>query len=265
MLLETDRQLIRIPMDKWIKAANWVNYFLNKTKKKATVLEFQKLCGILNFVCRCRVPGRAFLRRLYVKTHMNGKLKPHHHIKITEENRLDLTVWKEFLEHPDGYYRPFMDTISINAKEIDMYSDASGTYGLGFGAYCGPAWTYGQWDQQFCKKHHPSIEYLELFAVTVGILNWIKLFANRRVVLFCDNESVVYMINNSTSSCKNCMILMRIIVAECIARNVRVFAKHVRTKDNGKADALSRMDLSRFWKLSGDSMDKKPSPIPDPV
>ena len=49
MLLDTNRQLICIPVDKLEKARNWVEYFLNKKNRKATVLEFQKLCGILNF------------------------------------------------------------------------------------------------------------------------------------------------------------------------------------------------------------------------
>ena len=52
LLLDTRRQVICIPMDKLVKALNWVEYFLNKRNKKATVLEFQKLCGILNFLCR---------------------------------------------------------------------------------------------------------------------------------------------------------------------------------------------------------------------
>ena len=123
LLLDTERQVVCIPMDKLIKAANWVKYFLNKRNKKATVVEFQKLCGILNFLCRCIIPGRAFLRRLHVHTHgTNGKqLKPNHHIRITEENRLDLMVWNEFLANPDGYYRPFMDSVSLNAEQIDMY------------------------------------------------------------------------------------------------------------------------------------------------
>ena len=99
MLLDTKRLVICIPMDKLVKAMNWIEFFLNKRNKKATVREFQKLCGILNFLCRCIVPGRAFVRRLYITTTLSdGKLlKPHHHIKITEENRLDLLVWKEFL------------------------------------------------------------------------------------------------------------------------------------------------------------------------
>ena len=251
LLLDAERLVVCIPLDKLNKAINWVEFFLNKKKKKATVLEFQKLCGILNFLCRCIIPGRAFLRRLYVYTTYNGKsLKPHHHVKIIEEHKLDSLVWQQMLLHPDSFYRPFMEAEVINATELDMYSDASGNYCLGFGAYCGTEWTFGQWDQEFCERTKPSIEYLEMFAVLVGVLNWLKLFKNCRIVLFCDNQSVVHMINNSSSSCKTCMVLIRLMTAECMFRNTRVFAKHVGTKDNGKADALSRLDFRRFWDLS---------------
>ena len=261
MLLNTQRQLICIPMDKILKALNWVEYFLNKKNKKVTVLDFQKLCGTLNFLCKCIVPGRAFLRRLYVS---GDNLKPHHHMKITEEHRLDLQVWKGFLTTPDNFYRSFMDPTVLTAEQIDMYSDASGNYKLGFAAYCGPEWTWGQWDTEFCNKYKPSIEYLELFAVLVGVLNWIKLFENRKVALFCDNESVVHMLNNSTSNCKNCMVLIRLLTAECLCRNVQVFARHVGTKENGKADALSRLDWGRFHRLAGD-MNDIPSVIPTDI
>ena len=267
MLLDTIRQVICIPMDKLIKASNWVDYFLNKKNKKATVLEFQKLCGIFNFLCKCLVPGRAFVCRLYVDTTRNGKvLKPHHHVKITKENKLDLLVWKQFLLHPDNHYRPFMESVSMNATQIDMFSDASSNFRLGFGAFCGTEWTFGQWDSAFCSKYKPSIEYLELFGVLVGVLNWIKLFKNRRIILFCDNQAVVNMVNNSASRCKNCMVLIRLLTMESIVQNVRVFAKYVPTGDNGKADALSRLDLDRFWRLShGDNMNLYPSAIPETV
>ena len=186
-------------------------------------------------------------------------------MRITEENRLDLLVWRQSLLSPDSHYRPFMDVVSWNAEEINMYSDASGNYCLGFGAYCGSEWTFGQWDKEFCQWTSPSIEYLELYTVLVGVLNWIKLFQNKRIVLFCDNESVIHMINNSSSSCKCCMVLVRMLVAEGIMRNVRIFAKHVRTKENGKADALSRLDLKRFWSLAGNSMNEQPTAIPQEI
>ena len=58
LLLDTRRQLVCIPIDKIEKALQMVEWFLNR--KKATVLQFQKLCGSLNFLCRCIVPGRVF-------------------------------------------------------------------------------------------------------------------------------------------------------------------------------------------------------------
>ena len=52
------------------------------------------------------------------------------------------------------------------------------------------------------------------------------------------------------------------MVLESMVQNVRIFAKHVGTKDNGKADALSRLDLVRFRKLGGVHMNEYTSLIP---
>ena len=159
LLLDTLRQVICIPMEKLIKAINWVDYFLDKKSKKATVQEFQKLCGTLNLLCRCIVPGRVFLRRLYINTTAsNGlRLKPHHHVRITEEHRLDLMIWRQLLTSPDSYYRPFMEVESWNACKIDMFSDASGNYTLGFGAYCGPEWCLDSGIQNSVKQSNPPL------------------------------------------------------------------------------------------------------------
>ena len=116
-------------------------------------------------------------------------------------------------------------------------------------------------DRTFMEEKEPSIEYLELFALLAGVMNWIKLFENKRIVLFCDNQAVVHMVNTNVSKCKHCMILIRILVLESMIRNVRIYTRYVNTKDNGKADALSRLDLPRFRKLGGDSMNEKPSGI----
>ena len=159
----------------------------------------------------------------------NPSLKQHHHIKITQEHKLDLATWKFFLSQPAVFSRGFIKPEIHTAKMIDMYSDASRNFKLGIGAYCGPEWSYGKWDEEFCNKVEPSIEYLELFGVTVAVLNWLKLFKNSKIVLFCDNEAVVHMINNSSSRCKNCMVLIRIIVLESLVCNTRVFARYVRS------------------------------------
>ena len=264
LMIDTVNQMVCIPKGKVDKAVNLIKYFLNKCNKKVTVLQVQKLCGFLNFLCRCVVPGRAFLTRLYSMA--PSKLKPHHHVRVSRENKLDLEVWLKFLVHPQVYCRPFMDFQPYSAVDIDMYSDASRNFNKGFGAYCCSHWCYGQWDAMFMDKYEPSIQYLELFGVTVAVTNWIHLFQNKRIYLFCDNQSVVQMINSSSARYKNCMVLIRLITLAGLQNNTRIFAKYVPTLKNDKADALSRLQLKRFWKIcdtNGDKMDVNETAIPE--
>ena len=44
---------------------------------------------------------------------------------------------------------------------------------------------------------------------------------------------------------------------------VRIYARQVGTKDKGKADAWSRLDLNRFRRLGGNCMNDQPSVIPE--
>ena len=132
-------------------------------------------------------------------------------MRITSENRMDLMMWRTCLRNPLIFNRPFIEMTILSSTEIDMYSDASGRKTKGFGAYYLKNWCYGRWSSIFMEQYSPSIEYLELFGVTVAVLLWLKNLKNRRICLFCDNKSVCSMINNSSASCGNCMILIRLI------------------------------------------------------
>ena len=260
MMLNTVTQTISIPQDKIDKALDQISYFLDRKHKKTTVLRAQQLCGLLNFLCKCIVPGRAFTTRLYVLTG-NPSLKQYHHVRISEENRLDLMVWDIFLRDQNSFCRPFIDVVSLDAVDVDMYSDASGNPVLGYGALCGASWLVGGWDTTFMRIHRPSIQFLELYAVTAGVLTWIKRFRNKKIYLFCDNKSVKDMINNQSSKCRNCMTLIRLITLEGLFNNVRIFAKHVTSRDNGLTDSLSRFDFKRFREL-GEHMDGQSTAVP---
>ena len=205
----------------------------------------QRLAGLLNFLCHCIVSGRAFTTHFYVII-VGQNLKQHQHVKIREENQLDLLVWKQFLSRQDAFCCPFMECRHVMVDIINMYSNASGK--IGFGALSGASWCYRTWNKDFLDKG-PSIEYLELFALTVGIINWIHRFKNRKIILFCDNISMVYMVNNSSVKCRNCMVLIHWITLVSIQNNVHMFARYVNTKDNGLADALSQGDFARFLEI----------------
>ena len=247
LLINTVTQTVSLPTEKIQKGKFLIGSILQRKNKKVTVLEMQKICGFLNFLGKAIVPGRAFTRRLYTVTG-NDKLKPHHHIRLNRENRADLETWLTFLQNPNTFCRPFMDFTKIYmADEINFYTDSSGV--IGYGGVCNDRWMYGKWEKNFLKKFKPSIAYLELFALTAGVLKWISLFKNRRVILFTDNKSVRDMVNTTSSNCANCMVLIRMIVLKSLLENVRIFAKYVESSKNKYADLLSRDRIPEFKSL----------------
>ena len=103
-------------------------------QKKVTLKAVQKLTGLLNFLLRVIVPGRMLTRHIYNKlkiTDKNGDLlKQYHHIWVDQNFRLDCEMWLKFLTtqgaHKIKLCRPFVDmSMSLNAKMLDFYSDAS--------------------------------------------------------------------------------------------------------------------------------------------
>ena len=59
-LINSETQTISVPNKKIQKALDLLNKIIGK--RMVTIIAPQKLCGLLNFLCRCVVPGRAFTR-----------------------------------------------------------------------------------------------------------------------------------------------------------------------------------------------------------
>ena len=261
LLLNTIRQVICVPQEKINKAVQLIEEMKSSKKGKVMIHQVQRLCGILNFIGCSVVPGRAFTRWLYslgatVRYRNDGRkiiLKQHHHVKLTTEKRFDLDIWLYFLHHPAAFCRPFLDFARTwMAEELRFFTDSSRNAKLGCGGWCDQDWFSQMWNEQFIKKNQPSIAYLELYAVAVGVKLWLHRFKKRRIIIKCDNQSVVHMLNNSTSSCKNCMVLLRIIVLQCMIFNVKIYAKFVDTYSNEITDSLSRGQKTRFVRLTKD-------------
>ena len=281
MLLDWKEMVLRIPLDKRNKAIKMLKNF--STKRESTVKNLQELCGYLNFLCKAIFPGRPFLRRMYAKyskyapipTHkrelknkyyQTSRIKQHHHMRLEGEFRMDCQTWLKFLDQDAQLCsivnRPMIDLLApeLTSREICFYSDASAAARLGYGCIYNTKWIQGHWDESFIRSYEPSIEYLELYALTAGLLMWESLLQNCRITIFCDNKGVVGMLNKLTSSCQNCMVLIRLITLNGLQFNRRVNAKYVSSKDNDLAEALSRGQMSRFRKL-GPHMDLTPCQI----
>ena len=149
---------------------------------------------------------------------------PHYHIRVNSEMKADLNTWKKFLMEPTVYCRPFIDfSKKLYADDLDWYTDSSGK--IGYRGIHDKSYFFGTWPESLLKKK-PSIGYLELYAVTVSVLLWLKRHPNRRICLYVDNECVMNWINNTSAGCPHAMILIRMIVLESLWWNTRVFARN---------------------------------------
>lgn len=250
LMLDAVRQLVGIPEEKVAKALNMLDHIIGA--KKVTVLEMQRITGLLNFFCRAIVPGQSFTRRLY-SNFASLNMKPHYHIRLTGENRLDLGVWRRFLAQDQAVLRPFVDfQTHPKSKKVIWASDAAKAPQLGYAACFWDEKTrsvfyaFDQWETGLLEIYDPSIQFLELLAVTVGVILFTEKVINSTVDLWCDNQAVVQMIENSVSSCKHCMKLIRLITLMSLRYNVVYRANHIPSKDNRASDLLSRQKINQF-------------------
>ena len=199
-------------------------------------------------------------KRLMLRDSKGNPLKKFHHVYLNREFIQDCKVWLKFLIEAENtrLCRPFLDLGGdhLGAQILNFISDASKNPELGMGAVFNARWLMQPWPTSFIKKENPSIEYLELYALTAAMLKWRKDFQLRDacVVVFCDNESVLYMVNKLGSNCPQCMKLIRILALESIIWNRKLIVKHIRSEYNILLDSLLRLNLKKFWKLAPENM-----------
>ena len=203
ILLDGERLILSIPLEKQEKALHLLNDL--KDKKKTTVKNMQVLTRYLNFLTKAIFTGRMFSRRMYAKCSSYDKLKPYDHIKLDQEFKFDCEIWRTFLVNHrlTAVYHPMVDLdhSDLTAHQLQFYTDASANESCGIGAVFNTHWFYAQWEPGYIKNLSPSIKYLELYALVAAILTLGSKLKQIQMILFCDNESVVHMVNNRTSKC----------------------------------------------------------------
>ena len=262
MLLNGVTLTLSIPLEKLHKAQQLLRKILSS--KKMTIKTVQQLTSLLNFSNRAIVPGRTFTRRMYdclkIKDSRGNMLKNHHHINIPTGFIKDCRVWQTFLtltekDSCQGLIRPFVDVEAFQyAETLNFFSDASLNPELGMGAVFGDNWIVQKWNKSFILSEKPNIDYLELYALTAAVLMWSSRLKDMRLIIFCDNQAVIGMINKMTSHCSQCMKLIRLLALDGIINNRRILVRYVPSKSNILADALSRLKFGRFWAHAQRSM-----------
>ncbi|XP_062568785.1 uncharacterized protein LOC134230935 [Saccostrea cucullata] len=247
---------ISIPTDKTVILQENINTVLQA--KKVTLKQMQTLLGLLNFACRVVAQGRAFCRRLINST--IGIKKHHHKIRITQNIKLDLLVWKTFLKDYNGV--SVINTPLVDSHTVQLFTDsAEGEWG-GFGIYFGGKWAGGQWPQHWGSEGTlRDMTFLELFPALVALTLYNKYLQNTRLLFHIDNMSVVHIINNSTSKSDRVMNIVRKLTLQY---NIQIKASYIPTKANSIADAISRSQWARFRHFAPEA-DFFPTPVPNHV
>ena len=109
-------------------------------------------------------------------------------------------------------------------------ADASGK--IPYGCFFDGGWSFGEWNKSFLEWAKPSIKVLELYTLCIGIIAWGHLLQNTRVIIFCDNQVIVEMVNNTTSGYKNCMHFLWLLVLNGLQFNRSVSMKYVKSSKN---------------------------------
>ena len=85
---------------------------------------------------------------------------------------------------------------------------------------------------------------------------------NQRITFFTDNAALVDIINKATSRDVTVMIFVRRLVLACLKFNILFRARHVPGVKNVLADALSRLQVSKFKQLAQVGVQLSPTVIP---
>ena len=213
-------------------------YWRRRCKKR----ELLSLIGKLSFACKVVPSGRIFLRRLIDISTSVEKL--HHHLPLTQEAKLDMKWWLDFLPQWSGKSLILESHWTSNAS-MELFTDASGNDG--WGAYWAGRWISDRWST---AQSEMSIAWKELYAVAIATNTWGTLWQRRKIVIHCDNQTVVSVWEKGTCKSSEIMALVRMLYFCAAHNNFNVCVQHIPGVRNDIADALSRFQHHRFRRIA---------------
>ena len=256
IILDSVRMEARLPAGKIERLR--VAFASFKARKSCTLKELQSLIGTLNFACKVIPPGRPYLQGMIELTR-NIK---QHHIKLSAGFFKDIEMWKQFIVNWNGASF-FLSSAWEDSTCLNLHTYTSGT--LGYGGFFNGKWFQGKWEpQQQLGQPEITIAWQELFAIVVACHIWGESLQHKQIILNCDNESVVNVINSKRPGVSRVMDLLPHLTLLTLKHNIYIRAKHIPGKYNEIADYLSRFQSQRF-RLLAPQADTIPHKIPAPL
>ena len=140
-----------------------------------------------------------------------GIKQPYHFVRLNAGFYKDLSMWEVFLTNWNGISL-FLESEQTSSPSLQLFTDAADS--IGFGGYLAGQLFHSHWlpEQKINKTTGISIAWQELYPIYLACCLWGSQGTTKRIVFFCDNESVVQILNQKTSKCPKIMDLLRLIV-----------------------------------------------------
>ena len=152
------------------------------------------LIGKCYFICHVCRPGRAFLHHM-IKTSMKA-WHLHHRIKLNEEfHRGYLPTWNRVSLLYESHW--------LTSMECQLFMDGSN---IGFGCYFQGHWCQGKFPDTCFWDGLMSINWRELYTITMALAIYGDQFKGKRILMHCDNVSVVQIMAKCSSKSKSMMV-----------------------------------------------------------
>ena len=118
---------------------------------------------------------------------------------------------------------------------MELFTDASGNDC--WGAYWAERWISDYWTTALGEM---SIAWKELYAIAIAFNAWGTLWQRRKILIHCDNQTIVSVWKKGTCKSPEIMALIRMLYVFCAAHNnFNVCVHHISGVKNNIADALS--------------------------
>jgi hypothetical protein len=210
-------------------------------RKSVTKREALSIIGKLNYLCRVVRSGRPYLAASIKAA--NGPKKLSHYVYISSAVKEDIRWWTVFLERFSGTVplpRPLPESAT---GENTIETDASD---LGFGGRLKNAWFSFPVNSE---QSTWSINIKELYALATAVLTWCGQLRASTIVLLCDNEAVVKVVDKGRSKHATLNAMVRQVYQVAALNGMQLLACHVPGQRNSAADALSRLNVTEFRRL----------------
>ena len=248
--IDSDSMEMRLPLDKLQRLREVLREW--RGKKGCKKRDLLSIIGSLSHACKVIKLGRPFLRRLIELSKRENKLD--HFVRLNAEARSDIEWWFRFANTWNGV--SLMYQVSSVKCSIEMKSDASGSWGCG--AFCGRKWFQLKWPSSLIDH---NITVKELTPIVLAAAVWGEDWSAKNVKVWCDNSSVVDIINKGESKELDALHLMRCLSFFKAKFQFSLFAEHIAGEDNDLADALSRNN-SCYFRSNYSQADLLPTPLP---